>query len=41
MQTTGWIKIHRRVLEWQWYTDVNVKICSKKSQTNSTTIPNN
>ncbi len=25
MQTTGWVKIHRRVLEWQWYTDVNVK----------------
>lgn len=22
----GWIKLHRKILEWEWYDDVNVKI---------------
>ena len=22
----GWIKIHRKLLEWEWYTDINVKV---------------
>ena len=22
----GWIKIHRKILEWEWYDDINTKI---------------
>ena len=22
----GWIKIHRQILNWEWYKDINVKI---------------
>ena len=22
----GWIKIHRQLLEWEWYDDLNVKV---------------
>ena len=26
MQQQGWIKIHRQLLEWEWYDDINVKV---------------
>ena len=26
MNNEGWIKIHRKFLEWQWYSDINTKV---------------
>ena len=22
----GWIKLHRQILDWEWYDDINVKV---------------
>ncbi len=22
----GWIKIHRKILDWEWYSDLNVRV---------------
>lgn len=26
MELNGWLKLHRKFLEWEWYTDTNVKV---------------
>jgi len=26
MNNNGWIKIHRKILEWEWYDDINTKV---------------
>lgn len=26
MNTQGWVKIHRQIFEWVWYTDISVKV---------------
>lgn len=26
MENVGWIKLHRKMLDWQWYNDTNVKV---------------
>ena len=22
----GWVKLHRQLLDWEWYTDINTKV---------------